>query len=243
MQPLVRAVGISKSYPSGGTIVRAVSNVSLAIEHGEFVAIRGRSGSGKSTLMNLLGLLDRPDSGRFALNGREVSKLSEDGRAAIRSHDIGFIFQLPALLPRASALENVELPLIYAGIPPSRRHRAAKDALDRVGLADRSHHWPNQLSGGEQQRVVIARATVNDPALILADEPTGSLDSATSDEILSLFETLHHDGHTIIVVTHAAEVADRAWRQITLHDGQIVKDVAASGDNLLAAPLASDASP
>ena len=242
MQPLVRTAGISKDYPSGGTIVRAVSNVSLAIEHGEFVAIRGRSGSGKSTLMNLLGLLDRPDCGEYALNGREVAKLTEDRRAAIRSHNIGFIFQLPALLPRATALENVELPLVYAGIPPSKRRRAAKDALDRVGLAHRSHHWPNQLSGGEQQRVVIARATVNDPALILADEPTGSLDSATSDEILSLFETLHRDGHTIIVVTHATEVADRARRQITLHDGRIVKDAAASGNSLLPNPLTRDSS-
>jgi putative ABC transport system ATP-binding protein len=205
--------------------------VSLAIEHGEFVAIRGRSGSGKSTLMNLLGLLDRPDCGEYVLNDREVAKLSEDRRAAIRSRDIGFIFQLPALLPRATALENVELPLVYAGIPPSKRRRAARDALDRVGLADRSHHWPNQLSGGEQQRVVIARATVNDPALILADEPTGSLDSATSNEILSLFEMLHRNGHTIIVVTHATEVADRARRQITLHDGRIIEDAAASDKN------------
>jgi putative ABC transport system ATP-binding protein len=203
------------------------------IGHGEFVAIRGRSGSGKSTLMNLLGLLDRADSGEYVLNGREVAKLSEDGRAAVRSHDIGFVFQLPALLPRATALENVELPLVYAGIPPSKRRRAAKDALDRVGLADRSHHWPSQLSGGEQQRVVIARATVNNPALILADEPTGSLDSGTSNEILSLFETLHRDGRTIIVVTHATEVADRARRHVTLHDGQVIKDAAAPDKNLL----------
>src|SRR6202795_4373849 len=192
--PLIRTVEISKHYPSGGATIRAVSNVSLSIEHGEFVAIRGRSGSGKSTLMNLLGLLERPDSGEYALKGREVAKLSEDARAAIRSQDIGFIFQLPALLPRATALENVELPLVYAGIPRSQRHRTARDALHRVGLADRSHHWPNQLSGGEQQRVVIARAMVNDPALILADEPTGSLDSSTSDEILSLFEALHREG-------------------------------------------------
>ena len=233
MQPLVRTAGISKHYPSGGTIVRAVSNVSLAIEHGEFVAIRGRSGSGKSTLMNLLGLLDRPDCGEYVLNDREVTKLSEDRRAAIRSRDIGFIFQLPALLPRVTALENVELPLVYAGIPPSKRRRAARDALDRVGLADRGHHWPNQLSGGEQQRVVIARAMVNDPALILADEPTGSLDSSTSDQILSLFEGLHRDGHTIVVVTHASEVADRARRQITLHDGRIVNDAVASGKGSL----------
>ena len=242
MQPLVRTAGISKHYPSGGRIVRAVSDVSLAIEHGEFVAIRGRSGSGKSTLMNLLGLLDRPDCGEYVLNDREVAKLSEDRRAAIRSRDIGFIFQLPALLPRATALENVELPLVYAGIPPSKRRRAARDALDRVGLADRSHHWPNQLSGGEQQRVVIARATVNDPALILADEPTGSLDSATSNEILSLFEMLHRNGHTIIVVTHATEVADRARRQITLHDGRIIKDAAASDKNLLPNGIVLDSS-
>lgn len=212
--------------------MRAVSQVSLTIGHGEFVAIRGRSGSGKSTLMNLLGLLDRPDCGAYELNGREVAALSEDKRAAVRRHDIGFVFQLPALLPRATALENVELPLVYAGIPPPRRRRAAKDALDRVGLADRGHHWPNQLSGGEQQRVVIARATVNDPALILADEPTGSLDSATSDEILSLFATLHRDGRTIIVVTHAAEVADRARRQITLHDGHMIKDAAVPDNNM-----------
>jgi putative ABC transport system ATP-binding protein len=216
--------------------------VSLMIGHGEFVAIRGRSGSGKSTLMNLLGLLDRPDSGEDVLNGREVAKLGEDRRAAIRSYDIGFVFQLPALLPRATALENVELPLVYAGIPPSARRRAAKDALDRVGLADRSHHWPNQLSGGEQQRVVIARATVNDPALILADEPTGSLDSATSDEILSLFETLHRDGRTIIVVTHATEVAGRARRQITLHDGQVIKDAAAPDGTLLPNAMILDSS-
>lgn len=232
MPPLVQTVGISKHYATGGTIVRAVSNVSLSIEHGEFVAIRGRSGSGKSTLMHLLGLLDRPDSGEYALRDREVAKLGEDRRAAIRSHDIGFIFQLPTLLPRATALENVELPLVYAGCPLAKRRRAAKDALDRVGLADRSHHWPNQLSGGEQQRVVIARATVNDPALILADEPTGSLDSSTSDEILSLFEVLHRDRRTIIMVTHATEVANRAQRQVTLHDGRIIQDTAASGENL-----------
>ncbi len=231
MQPLLRTVGISKHYPSGGTVIRAVSNVSLSIESGEFVAICGRSGSGKSTLMNLLGLLERPDSGQYVLQGREVAKLSEDTRAAIRRQDIGFIFQLPALLPRATSLENVELPLVYADIPRSKRRRRAKDALDRVGLADRSHHWPNQLSGGEQQRVVIARAMVNNPALILADEPTGSLDSATSDEILSLFEGLHRDGHTIIVVTHATEVADRAQRRITLHDGRLLKDDVASGKN------------
>jgi putative ABC transport system ATP-binding protein len=174
--------------------------------------------------MNLVGLLERPDCGEYVLQGREVATLSEDTRASIRSKDIGFIFQLPALLPRASALENVELPLVYAGVRRPERRRRAKNALDRVGLADRGHHLPNQLSGGEQQRVVIARAMVNDPALILADEPTGALDSRTSDEIMSLFEDLHRDGRTIILVTHAAEVADRADRQITLHDGRVVED-------------------
>jgi putative ABC transport system ATP-binding protein len=226
--PLVQTVGISKHYPSGKTLIRAVSNVSLSIERGEFIAIRGRSGSGKSTLMNLLGLLERPDCGEYALDGREVVKLNEDFRASIRSQDIGFVFQIPALLPRASALENVELPLVYTGTRRRDRRRRAERALDRVGLADRSHHWPNQLSGGEQQRVVIARAMVNDPALILADEPTGALDSRTSDEILSLFEDLHRDGRTIVVVTHAADVADRAQRRITLHDGRIIEDDAAS---------------
>ena len=226
--PLVQTAGISKHYPSGKTIIRAVSDVSLSIEQGEFIAIRGRSGSGKSTLMSLLGLLERPDCGKYALDGREVAKLNEDTRASIRSQDIGFIFQMPALLPRASALENVELPLVYTGTRRQERRRRAEQALARVGLADRSHHWPNQLSGGEQQRVVIARAMVNDPALILADEPTGALDSRTSDEILSLFEDLHHDGRTIVVVTHAAEVADRAQRRITLHDGRIIEDDAAS---------------
>ena len=227
MPPLVQTAGISKHYPSGETVVRAVSDVSVSIERGEFVAICGRSGSGKSTLLNLLGLLERPDCGEYALNGRAVARLTEDTHATIRSQDIGFIFQVPALLPRTSALENVELPLVYAGVRRPERRRRAKNALDRVGLAHRSHHWPNQLSGGEQQRVVIARAMVNDPALVLADEPTGALDSGTSDEILSLFEDLHRDGRTIIVVTHAAEVADRARRRITLQDGRIIQDDAA----------------
>jgi len=223
--PLVQVRGISKHYPSGDGFVRAVSDVSLSIQDGEFVAIRGRSGSGKSTLMHLMGLLERPDRGEYLLRAQEVAKLSEEERASIRSDDIGFIFQFSALLPRMSAIENVELPLVYAGVFRRERRRRAKDALDRVGLAGRLHHFPNQLSGGEQQRVVIARAMVNDPALILADEPTGALDTRTSDEIMSLFEDLHRDGRTIILVTHAAEVADRAERQITLYDGRIVEDV------------------
>ena len=224
MPPLIRTAGISKHYPSGRTVIRAVSDVWLSIERGEFVAIQGRSGSGKSTLMNLLGLLERPDCGDYALNGNEVAMLGEDTRATVRSRDIGFVFQLPALLPRASALENVELPLFYAGVGGRERRWRAKEALVRVGLADRSHHWPNQLSGGEQQRVAIARAVVNDPALILADEPTGALDSATASDILSLFEGLHREGRTIIMVTHAADVAARAQRRITFHDGRIVED-------------------
>jgi putative ABC transport system ATP-binding protein len=224
MPPLIRAEGISKHYRSGGSVVRAVSNVSISVGHGEFIAIRGRSGSGKSTLMNLLGLLERPDSGAYSLNGRSAAKLNEDARATIRSRDIGFIFQLAVLLPRASAAENVELPLLYAGVSRRERRRRSELALVRVGLEHRSHHCPNQLSGGEQQRVVIARAIVNDPALILADEPTGALDSATSQGILSLFGDLNRDGRTIIVVTHASEVASRAGRQITLHDGSIAEE-------------------
>jgi putative ABC transport system ATP-binding protein len=224
MPPLIHTVGISKHYASGANVVRAVRDVSLSIEHGEFVAIQGRSGSGKSTLLNLLGLLEAADHGEYNLKGRPIEKLNEAECAAIKSRDIGFIFQVPALLARTSALENVELPLIYAGVRRSERVRRARDALARVGLADRGHHWPNQLSGGEQQRVVFARAVVNEPALILADEPTGALDTHTSDEILSLFEDIHRDGRTIIMVTHAADVADRARRRITLQDGQVIKD-------------------
>jgi len=242
MPPLVQTVGISKHYPSGGIVVRAVSDVSVSIKRGEFVAVRGRSGSGKSTLLNLLGLLERPDRGQYALNGRAVAQLSQDTCATIRSRDIGFIFQLPILLPRATALENVELPLVYAGVRRAERRRRAKDALDRVGLADRRHHRPNQLSGGEQQRVVIARAVVNDPALILADEPTGALDSRTSDEILSLFEDLHRDGRTIIMVTHGAEVAARARRHITVHDGRIIADDGRATGNSLADTVISSES-
>jgi putative ABC transport system ATP-binding protein len=201
-----------------------VSDVSLSINRGEFVAIVGRSGSGKSTLMSLLGLLERGDSGQYILNGRDLGSLPEDARATVRSRDIGFVFQLPALLPRASALENTELPLGYAGVSAPERHRRASEALERVGLGPRRHHWPHQLSGGEQQRVAIARAIVNNPALILADEPTGALDSKTSGEILSLFEDLHRDGRTIVVVTHAMDVAECTQRRITLHDGQITHD-------------------
>ena len=224
MAMLVQTVGLSKCYPTGGSLVRAVRSVSVSIERGEFVAIRGRSGSGKSTLLHLLGLLDQPDSGQYTLDGRSVANLADSARAAIRRQDIGFVFQTPALLPRTTALENVELPLVYAGVGRRKRRSRAEEALNRVGLTHRLHHWPNQLSGGEQQRVVVARAMVNDPTLILADEPTGALDSITSDEILSLFESLHQEGRTIVIVTHAADVAGRAQRRITLQDGEIVED-------------------
>jgi putative ABC transport system ATP-binding protein len=222
--PLIHVVGLCKHYASGDTTVRAVSDLALSIDAGEFVAIVGRSGSGKSTLMHLLGLLECADSGRYALRGRDVSALGEDERAAARNREIGFVFQLPTLLPRAGALENVELPLAYAAVARSERRRRARAALDRVGLGHRVGHWPHQLSGGEQQRVAIARAVVNDPALVLADEPTGALDSKTSREILSLLDDLHRSGRTVVVVTHAADVAEHAERRITIHDGRIVED-------------------
>jgi putative ABC transport system ATP-binding protein len=221
---MVRTNDLRKFYRSGESVIRAVSDVTLSIERGEFVAIVGRSGSGKSTLMSLLGLLDRPDQGQYVLNGQEVGNLNADARAAIRSREIGFVFQLPALLARSSALENAELPLGYAGVAAAERHRRANEALERVGLGARRDHWPHQLSGGEQQRVAIARAIVNRPALILADEPTGALDTKTSAEILSLFKDLHRDGRTIVVVTHASDVAACAQRRITIHDGRITDD-------------------
>jgi len=223
-EPIVRTKELRKHYGSGRSIIRAVSDVSFSIDRGEFVAIVGRSGSGKSTLMSLLGLLERPDHGQYILNGRDVGSLDEDARATIRSREIGFVFQLPALLARGSALDNAELPLAYAGVGATERHRRAAEALDRVGLGARRDHWPHQLSGGEQQRVAIARAIVNNPALILADEPTGALDSKTSEEILSLFKKLHRDGRTIVVVTHAMDVAECAQRRVTIHDGRITHD-------------------
>jgi putative ABC transport system ATP-binding protein len=221
---LVRATNLNKIYRSTDAPVRAVADVSITIAAGEFVAIRGRSGSGKSTLLHILGLLAEPDSGRYKLNGVETSRLSESDRAAARCALIGFVFQHPALLERARAVENVALPLVYASVPARERRRRAEAALDRVGLRSRSAHLPRQLSGGEQQRVSIARALVNDPALILADEPTGALDSQSAEDILSLFDDLNRDGRTLCVVTHAREVAERARRLIMLRDGAVVED-------------------
>ncbi|SFV36826.1 ABC transporter permease [Hyphomicrobium facile] len=228
-EPLVNTIGISKRYASGSTAVSALSNISLSICRGEFAAIVGRSGSGKSTLMHVIGLLANPDSGLYLLNGEDVARLSADARAEMRCRRIGFVFQHPALLPRVSALENVALPLVYAGVPLTERMSRAKAALETVGLTDRLHHWPNQLSGGEQQRVTIARAVVTKPDLILADEPTGALDSTTCQDVLSIFSKLHKDGHTIVVVTHADDVAERAERRIRLHDGQLTAPEATVG--------------
>jgi putative ABC transport system ATP-binding protein len=221
---LVRATNLNKVYRSNSARVHAVADVSLSVAAGEFVAICGRSGSGKSTLLHLLGLLAEPDSGRYELNGVETSGLSESNRATARCALIGFVFQQPALLERASALENVGLPLVYAGAPATERRRRAEAALDRVGLRSRAQHFPRQLSGGEQQRVSIARAIVNDPALILADEPTGALDSQSAEDILALFDDLNRDGRTLCVVTHAREVAERARRLILLRDGAAAED-------------------
>jgi putative ABC transport system ATP-binding protein len=221
---LVRATKLNKVYRSAAAPVRAVADVSISIDAGEFVAICGRSGSGKSTLLHLLGLLAQPDSGCYELNGVETSRLNDAERAAARCSLIGFVFQHAALIERASATDNVALPLIYANIPAKERRRRAEAALDRVGLRSRSEHFPRQLSGGEQQRVSIARALVNDPAFILADEPTGALDSQSAEDILALLEDLNRDGRTLCVVTHAREVAERARRLIVLRDGAAVED-------------------
>jgi putative ABC transport system ATP-binding protein len=222
--PLIEIVGLSKEYRIGTISVPAVVDLSIRIEHGEFVAIMGRSGSGKSTLMNQIGCLDTPSAGIYHFEGVDVSKLASDRLAALRNRKIGFCFQQYNLLPRATALANVELPLIYAGVPPAARAKRAAAVLAAVGLADRGHHWPNQLSGGQQQRVAIARALVNEPVLILADEPTGTLDTETGLEILGLLESLNRTGITVVLVTHDAEIARFARRVISLRDGRVVDD-------------------
>jgi putative ABC transport system ATP-binding protein len=221
---LIEIRDLVKIYEMGDTQVRALDGVSCTVDKGEFVAIMGPSGSGKSTLMNLIGCLDTPTSGTYRLNDNEVSRLDDDELARIRNREIGFVFQTFNLLSRSSALENVEVPLVYAGLPRQERHRRAKEMLEMVGLGDRMHHQPNELSGGQRQRVAVARALVNQPALLLADEPTGNLDSRTGDEIMALFDELNRKGHTIVLVTHEEDIALHASRVIRLRDGRVVEE-------------------
>ena len=215
---------LAREYDMGSEVVRALRGVDVQIRRNEYVAVMGPSGSGKSTLMNLIGCLDTPTAGEYWLNAQKVSDLSDDELARIRNKEIGFVFQTFNLLPRASALHNVELPLIYAGISARTRHERAATALTRVGLGDRMDHKPNELSGGQRQRVAIARALVNDPSILLADEPTGNLDSTTSQEIMGVFADLHRQGQTIVMVTHEADIAAHAARVVTLRDGLVATD-------------------
>ena len=222
---LIETVDLWKTYQMGDEQIHALRGVSIQIERGEYVAIMGPSGSGKSTLMNLIGCLDTPSKGSYLLNGKQASQMDDNELARIRNEEIGFVFQTFNLLPRATALRNVELPLVYAGIPAKDREARAKAALDKVELSSRMGHRPNELSGGQRQRVAIARALVNNPSILLADEPTGNLDSKTGIEIMGLFERLHKAGNTIILVTHEPEVAAYAYRSIHIRDGQIEQDV------------------
>src|SRR5437868_8813293 len=225
MEPVVIDIeNITKVYVMGEETVHALRGVSLQIRRNEYLAIMGPSGSGKSTLMNMLGCLDTPSSGRYFFNGKDVSAMDDDELAGIRNHEIGFVFQTFNLLPRSTSLRNVELPLIYAGMDPEFREEKAAHALEEVGLGDRMQHKPNELSGGQRQRVAIARALVNDPSIILADEPTGNLDSKTGEEIMKLFEQLHDTGQTIVLVTHESDIAAHALRHIHLRDGFIESD-------------------
>ena len=233
---LINLTNITRFYQVGTEEVRALRGVSFAVDRGEWVAIVGQSGSGKSTLMNVIGCLDTPTSGSYELNGRDVSRLPDDELADIRNREIGFVFQTFQLLPRDTALANVELPLVYRGLSAKERHERARLALEKVQLADRMKHRPNELSGGQRQRVAIARALVTEPSLLLADEPTGNLDSATGEEIIRLFEVLHQAGHTICLVTHEPKLAARCPRAIRLRDGQIVADGAGQDVAINGAP-------
>jgi putative ABC transport system ATP-binding protein len=221
---LIRLEDIARTYVMGDVQVRALQGVTLTIEEGEFAAIMGASGSGKSTLMNLLGCLDRPTRGRYLLDGEDVSRLPNDALATIRNRTLGFVFQSFNLLARTSALENVELPLLYSGVSARERHRRAREALARVGLAERGDHTPSQLSGGQQQRVAIARALVNRPRVLLADEPTGNLDSRTSVEVMALLQELGRSGITVVLVTHEHDIAEYAARVIVMRDGRVQSD-------------------
>jgi len=240
---LIDLKDIHKVYDMGAEKVRALNGVDLVVERGEYVAIMGSSGSGKSTLMNLVGCLDTPSSGSYVLNGVAVQELDDSQLAGIRNKEIGFVFQTFNLLARTDALHNVELPLIYAGMSRGERRDRARRALEKVGLGSRMHHQPNELSGGQRQRVAIARALVNDPSILLADEPTGNLDSTTSEEIMALFDELHQGGNTVVLVTHEPDIAEHAWRKVMLKDGKVVSDqpTARAATGAHAAPGASAA--
>ena len=224
MTAVIRVRELTRAYEMGTERILALRGVTLDIARNEYVAIMGPSGSGKSTMMNLLGCLDTPTGGEYWLNGEEVSRLSDDALARVRNREIGFVFQTFNLLPRATALHNVELPLVYAGVGGRERRQRALEALERVGLADRVHHRPNELSGGQRQRVAIARALVNRPSILLADEPTGNLDSVTSEEIMAVFAGLHRAGQTVIMVTHESDIAAHAERTVVLRDGRVESD-------------------
>jgi len=232
--PLIETRDLWKTYVMGDEEIHALRGVSITIERGEYVAIMGPSGSGKSTLMNLIGCLDTPSKGSYLLNDKEVALMNDDELARIRNEEIGFVFQTFNLLPRATALHNVELPLVYAGIAAKARQERARQALEKVELTQRASHRPNELSGGQRQRVAIARALVNDPSILLADEPTGNLDSKTGTEIMGVFARLHESGNTIILVTHEADIAAHAHRVISIRDGQVEKDTRRTAEPELA---------
>jgi len=223
-EAIIAATDLWRTYVMGSEEIHALRGVTFTVGRGEYVAIMGPSGSGKSTLMNLIGCLDTPTKGTYVLRGRTVSQMEDDELAAVRNREIGFVFQTFNLLPRATALQNVELPMVYAGIAREERADRAKKALERVELGDRMSHRPSELSGGQRQRVAIARALVNNPSILLADEPTGNLDTVTGNEIMALFDNLHVQGHTIILVTHERDIADRAHRTIFIRDGKIASD-------------------